>query len=576
MEKTIQIDCVRIAGFRGIQNIEMTLSRITVLIGPNNSGKTSILKALQLALGNYSQYISEEDFFITKEDNRTQEIIVDVRLVSVNNGKRISNFDDKWISHFSDKIQKDENGYDFVAIRTTLKSDEIKGGFECSRYIMQRWPHFNTWQNEKMREKDKMRHRMTQNVLFISVEAQRDIYHELRDKASFAGRILSDIKYSKTDMDKIEQQIQEINQEAVKKSQILDNFKDHLKELSQSFQGKGDVEISPFPKKIRDLTKHFSIHFGEKDTGIFSMEYHGMGTRSWASMLTVKAFIELLADKYEKESEAFLPIFATEEPEAHLHPNAQKTLYHQIAKSRGQVIVSTHSPYFIAPANISDIRSLIKTDAGISIKNPSKNFNLAEIKKINRKVISIRGDILFARAWILCEGITEEQIIPAMFEILEKKSLSNFGICCVGINGKHYSVFLKLAHNMGIPAYIISDNDSSTKQEVTAQIEAFKIQTKEAFNDIFFLTDGNNFEKELLNTLSLKEEIIETLVYLETDGSNNENYVKEKKKEISKLNLEQILNKMEKSKAAYSGFLSDIIRENPRKKIRKKLFQKLF
>ena len=204
MEKTIQIDCVRIAGFRGIQNIEMTLSRITVLIGPNNSGKTSILKALQLALGNYSQYISEEDFFITKEDNRAQEIIIDVRLVPVNNDTRISSFDDKWISQFSDKIQKDENGYDFVAIRTTLKSDEIKGGFECSRYSMQRWPQFKTWQNEKMRKNDKIPHRMTQSILFIPVEAQRDIYHELRDKTSFAGRILSDIKYSKTDMDKIE------------------------------------------------------------------------------------------------------------------------------------------------------------------------------------------------------------------------------------------------------------------------------------------------------------------------------------------------------------------------------------
>jgi putative ATP-dependent endonuclease of OLD family len=47
----IQIDTVRISGFRGICNIEVTLPRVTVLLGQNNAGKTSIVKALQLALG---------------------------------------------------------------------------------------------------------------------------------------------------------------------------------------------------------------------------------------------------------------------------------------------------------------------------------------------------------------------------------------------------------------------------------------------------------------------------------------------------------------------------------------------
>lgn len=55
MNNNIQIDCVRISGFRGIQNMEINLPRIAVLIGPNNSGKTSVLKALQLILGNYAQ-----------------------------------------------------------------------------------------------------------------------------------------------------------------------------------------------------------------------------------------------------------------------------------------------------------------------------------------------------------------------------------------------------------------------------------------------------------------------------------------------------------------------------------------
>lgn len=49
---SILIKTVRIAGFRGLENIEVELEQTTVLTGMNNSGKTSFFKALQLALGN--------------------------------------------------------------------------------------------------------------------------------------------------------------------------------------------------------------------------------------------------------------------------------------------------------------------------------------------------------------------------------------------------------------------------------------------------------------------------------------------------------------------------------------------
>ena len=44
----ILIDTIRVAGFRGIKNLEVSLPRITVLIGTNNSGKTSLIKAFRL------------------------------------------------------------------------------------------------------------------------------------------------------------------------------------------------------------------------------------------------------------------------------------------------------------------------------------------------------------------------------------------------------------------------------------------------------------------------------------------------------------------------------------------------
>ena len=74
----ILVDTVRIAGFRGIENLEMTIPRVTVLIGTNNSGKTSFLKALQLSLGDYSRSLSEEDLYIGSDEKRATEVLVDI------------------------------------------------------------------------------------------------------------------------------------------------------------------------------------------------------------------------------------------------------------------------------------------------------------------------------------------------------------------------------------------------------------------------------------------------------------------------------------------------------------------
>ena len=90
---SILINKVRISGFRGISNLEISLPRVVVLIGKNNAGKTSVIKALQLALGDYSRHLADEDFYIDGEDNICSEIIIDVSIVPVSSNE----FSDEWI-----------------------------------------------------------------------------------------------------------------------------------------------------------------------------------------------------------------------------------------------------------------------------------------------------------------------------------------------------------------------------------------------------------------------------------------------------------------------------------------------
>ena len=75
----ILVDTVRIANFRGIKEVEVSLAPNTLLVGANNAGKTSFLKALHLALGADRRSISKEDFHDDGSNEKTdsKDILID-------------------------------------------------------------------------------------------------------------------------------------------------------------------------------------------------------------------------------------------------------------------------------------------------------------------------------------------------------------------------------------------------------------------------------------------------------------------------------------------------------------------
>lgn len=571
---SILIDTVRISGFRGISNIEISLPRVTVLIGTNNSGKTSVIKALQLALGDYSRYLTDEDFHIDSDDLCCDQILVDVRIISIgDDDARQQTFDEDWAQEFGDKIQAEANSNQFLALRTVGMPDDVKGGFIVEHYALDQWPDFSVWQDEKTSKKQQIR-RHYDALPFISIDAQRDIHQELKDKFSFVGKVLSNIKYDESDVKNLEEMVAQINQAAVDKSEPLKGLKKQLDTLSQSFEGTGQTELTPFPKKIRDFSKRFSVNYGETNDSSFSMEYHGMGTRSWASILTVKAFIDLMDSSHEGEAIPFFPVLTVEEPEAHLHPNAQRTLYQQLIDTNGQIIISTHSPYLAAMSPLQGLRGLVKNSNGVCITSLMFGLDQEDINILHREIMRFRGEILFAKALILFEGVTEEQLVPAMFERYCGHSAFSIGVNCISVAGKNYPPFVKFACSFGIPVCIVSDNDGQTNKEIESQIKKIKDSGLALDNNIFslhFLNKDNDIEAELVNALNLRDEIVEALIATQTRGSANECYIAAKTKKIEAMDSEGLLEAMRASKASYAGYLSDVILRNPNNKEREEL-----
>jgi len=533
---SILIETVRIANYRAIKNLEVNLSILTLLVGANNAGKSTFLKAVQLALGIDRRPVSKEDFHDDGKTNPEElEILIDIRIVPVNeDGIRIQEFDQLWSESedFSGNIKQDENDFSYIAFRTKCSFSVLKQAYTIESKVLKQWLDFKNWQDFK-NESNSFAKPLSIPLIFM--DAQRDIQTDLKDRFSYLGKLTSRPDIPELKIAQIEKELNDLNDKIVNESKTLSHLKGTLIELNKTVnvQGTG-VEISPINKKIKDIGRNLNINFQDANTQSFPLENHGMGTRSWASFLTLKAYISWM----EENTKPYFPVLALEEPEAHLHPNAQRQLFYQLKNIKGQKIISTHSPFIAAQCDLIDLRHFYKAGNelkvgrillsdkdeqrikelldeieanGNTIEINKQNrplisnilvakrgkINSEESRKIRREVMNTRGELLFAKALILFEGETEEQALP----ILAREKFNGYpfemGLNFIGVGGKgNYGPFLSVAKFMNIPWYILSDGDGNTEQEVHSQI-------KKVFEEIeesrLFVLDKTDFEGYLVD-----------------------------------------------------------------------------
>jgi putative ATP-dependent endonuclease of OLD family len=519
---------LRVHGFRGLDDVEIDFEKTTVLVGTNNAGKTTLLKALQLALSNSIQ-ISDDDFYFSEAVIRNK-IIIDLLFISVDDvGNHLNEFEDKWATVFTEtRINFDPEGKQMLAFRTIIEENSIRKTFRKKQFTIDEWVDFHSEEEGCWYEKDYDNELSFyfDEIPFFYLDANRDILEDLKSKTSFLGKILSSINYNHRDKKIIEDLVKELNKETIDRSEVLTNLHTTLEELDTAMDNPNNtVDITPFTKKLRDLNKGVKINYSQ-----FSMEYHGMGTRSWSSLLILKAFILQNMNLAITNQVAYHPIIAIEEPESHLHPNAQKKLYSQINNIVGQKIVSTHSSYIAGSAKLKEVRSICKNTTSILVgKFTDSDFTTEEIRKIHRQVINTRGELFFSKMVILFEGETEEQALPILIERFFQKSQIELGVDFIGVAGSgNYLPFIRFFEAFNIPYLILSDNETEAHQTVNIQINKSKLRDIEK---VVFLSEGNDFEKELCDTGYI-EEVKKAYFNLILSECTNERHLAAKRREL--------------------------------------------
>lgn len=521
----IIIEELRVRNYKCYESMDVNLKNSSLLIGANNVGKTSLLEALELCFAPYKR-ISEELVFIKKDEvlSKNKEIILDVLISPVND-----EFDDKWYQFFGNFVVEGEHK-DYVAIRTIIKYNTLKGEYDVERKALNSWPKTEDVSGYSDYNTNVIKREILESIPIFYLDAKRDIVSEMNDRFSYWGKLVKDIKLTEESLIEMEDNLNAINDQIVSGSDVLKHLSASLNKITEIMNtGEKSVEINPVSRKIKDLDKGMEIRFNDKDSESFSIANQGMGTRSWATFLTLSAYIDWKTKEMDSEDKPYHPLLLLEEPEAHLHPQAQRKIYSQMRNLVGQKVISTHSSIIAAQVDLEEIIHIYKKGESSKL-NYINLLGLSDpdIRKIKEEVLKTRGDILFADTLVLCEGETEDQVLPTFFKEYFNCEPFELGTNIISVGGSgNYKPFMRIARDLDIDLFILSDGESRTINTVKKHFRQIYGDVCDDYieKNITFLPEESDFE-EYLYISGYQSELIEIINLIKGKESFIEDFIK--------------------------------------------------
>lgn len=236
--------------------------------------------------------------------------------------------------------------------------------------------------------------------------------------------------------------------------------------------------------QIEESIKHDSaVQFAIQGTEglVLPEKYNGLGYRNLISIyLKLIDFREKwLKELSEGKNIEPIHIVFVEEPEAHLHAQAQqvfvKKAFEALCNNKlikenpwlsTQLVLSTHSNHVVNELDLNCMRYFKRViDAGEKIPiskvvNLSGTFGTDDETKqfVTRYIRLTHCDIFFSDAVILVEGPAEKVLVPSF---LAKAGLDSYYISVIEVNGRHAHSFRKLIEKIGIATLIVTDIDAT-------------------------------------------------------------------------------------------------------------------
>ena len=432
----------------------MNLEERPVLIGENNTGKTSILDALKfclLDLGPRRRTVFDTlDFHLSNpksEPSSTKPITIGITFSERERGE--------WDNGLTNRLgrtgilQLRGNGIKYVDLCVTCRYDNL------TRDFVQDWRFLGEGKKVLNGIPESALLQLREELQYYYLTALRDAGRHFDANGPFWRPFLKDSQISEKERTEIEAKLHEVNNLIVSSHTSFEKVQNQLRELQNLVLVAGGeaVSIDAVPSRMFDTLSRAQVQIGAITGAKIPLIRHGEGTQSIAVLMLFTAFLESQSVRNV--------ILALEEPEAHLHPSAIHVLWNVIQRFASQRLITTHSGELLAEVDVHEIRRLAQTSEGIKVFQISETLlSDEEARKFGYHIQMTRGELLFARCWLLVEGETEMWIYPAAAKALGY-NLHKEGIRIIPYQQADAGMFAKVASELGISWCCVGDDDDN-------------------------------------------------------------------------------------------------------------------
>jgi putative ATP-dependent endonuclease of the OLD family len=353
-----------IKNFRCIRELDISLSPTSVIIGENNAGKSAVLDAVKIALGRRwgrlgQTGFSEYDFPFQRDAGEPRpEILIKLWLAEATPAE----WPQPLVDELSEIVRTDPHtGLNSICMQVTCTFESVAKSVEPV------WQFINDqdvpFAGAGARNQNLSR--FFDYVPCFSMSAMRDASVEFGGRSRFWGSLLKTIEVDEEVAADLEQRFAALNTELLGVDPKLDSIKSALRAISAVIANgaAGDVDIRAIPVNLWEIiSKAEVVVQGQAQDPWLPIEKHGHGVQSLAVIFLFRAFVEnALSASLHDETE---PVLTLEEPEAHLHPQACRSLWEAVKALPGQKLITTHSPFFVQNVPFKDIVVLRRDPAG--------------------------------------------------------------------------------------------------------------------------------------------------------------------------------------------------------------------
>ncbi|MGY1521145.1 ATP-dependent nuclease [Luteimonas sp. A482] len=519
----MKILSVKIRNFRALKSVSVPFDSVTTFIGPNGTGKSTVLRALDWFFNGRSGSLTEKDCSFGAID---EDIEVQITFAELTGRDRdaLGKYTPEGATTFTAWRRRSPDGSDVLSANAKSFPDfnPIKAATGATAKkvlyadLRRSRPDLNLpaassgaavdqsmteWETAHTDELVDAPEALQTNFFgfnsggkmsglfdFVLVTADLRASEESIDgKSSIIGRILE----RSVDRTAADEDIAKIVEEARTKQQKvyeekfkgqLDAITAQLNEVVASYSPGRSVTVAPAEVELKAPRTTFEVAVldGTTETAV-ERQGHGFQRTVLISAL------QLLAQSGAASAEGVICL-AIEEPELFQHP-VQAQAFAKILRSlaedaekRIQVTYATHSPYFLEDRHFDQVRRLTRSADEAPVVSvhyatvADVKFKLQGIvdeeivdRRLDHNVADQLAIALFANRAFLVEGRTEASVFYGVGDRSSPGSLEAAGLSIVCVNGK---TSIPIAHaildSIGIPAYALFDADAGCVARATA------------------------------------------------------------------------------------------------------------